>query len=207
MAAHLEIVAGKGIGTSIVVDGELVIGRVAQGAGRLAEDEEISGTHARITLDASGVCAIDDLGSTNGTFVNGSRIFEPQTLSEGDTIELGGTTLVVREIQTEATQPAPVGPPQPTIARDAEGVIAPPPAVLSLKLEVDFDAREATIAFDEASQPLRLVFEDGEWRPASEEGESRPASEEEEEWRPASEEGEWRPASEEGEWRPASGSD
>ena len=97
-AARLEVVAGKAAGTSILVAEELVIGRHAEGAGRLADDEEISRTHARVTLDPSGVCEIEDLGSTNGTYVNGSRISGPEELSVGDTIELGQTTLAVREL-------------------------------------------------------------------------------------------------------------
>src|SRR6516165_1951084 len=97
-AARLEVVAGKAAGTSIMVEDELVIGRHATGAGRLADDEEISRTHARITLERSGYLAIEDLGSTNGTFVNGLRISGPKTLTEGDGIEVGGTTLVVREL-------------------------------------------------------------------------------------------------------------
>jgi pSer/pThr/pTyr-binding forkhead associated (FHA) protein len=96
--AHLEIVAGNATGMSIMVDDEMLFGRHAQGAGRLADDPEISRSHARVTLEQGGFCAIEDLGSTNGTFVNGLRINGPTTLSEGDTIELGSTTLVVREL-------------------------------------------------------------------------------------------------------------
>jgi pSer/pThr/pTyr-binding forkhead associated (FHA) protein len=96
--ARLEVVAGNATGMSIVVEDELLIGRHAQGAGRLADDAEISRSHARVTLEGSGFCAVEDLGSTNGTFVNGLRINGPATLSEGDTIELGSTTLVVREL-------------------------------------------------------------------------------------------------------------
>jgi pSer/pThr/pTyr-binding forkhead associated (FHA) protein len=96
--ARLEVVAGRATGMSILVDDELLIGRHAEGAGRLAEDEEISRSHARLSLDRAGYCAIEDLGSTNGTYVNGLRIGGPQTLSEGDTIEVGGTTLVVRDL-------------------------------------------------------------------------------------------------------------
>ena len=100
--ARLEVVAGRAIGMSILIDDELLIGRHAEGAGRLADDEEISRSHARLSLDRTGFCAIEDLGSTNGTFVNGMRITGPQTLSVGDTIEVGGTTLVVRELPIPA---------------------------------------------------------------------------------------------------------
>jgi pSer/pThr/pTyr-binding forkhead associated (FHA) protein len=102
--ARLEVVAGRAIGMSILLDDELLIGRHADGAGRLADDDEISRSHARISLDRSGFCAIEDLGSTNGTFVNGLRITGPQTLSVGDTIEVGGTTLVVRELPIPAAE-------------------------------------------------------------------------------------------------------
>jgi pSer/pThr/pTyr-binding forkhead associated (FHA) protein len=113
--ARLEVVAGRAIGMSILLDDELLIGRHADGAGRLADDEEISRSHARISLDRSGFCAIEDLGSTNGTFVNGLRISGPQTLSVGDTIEVGGTTLVVRELPIPAAERSlKAVPPQPT---------------------------------------------------------------------------------------------
>jgi predicted component of type VI protein secretion system len=115
--ARFEVVAGRAIGMSILLDDELLIGRHADGAGRLADDDEISRSHARISLDRSGFCAIEDLGSTNGTFVNGLRITGPQTLSVGDTIEVGGTTLVVRELPFPASERAlRAVHPQPTMA-------------------------------------------------------------------------------------------
>ena len=103
--ARLEVVAGRTLGMSILLDDELLIGRHADGAGRLADDDELSRAHARISLDRSGFCAIEDLGSTNGTFVNGLRINGPHTLSVGDEIEVGATTLVVRELPTHPVAP------------------------------------------------------------------------------------------------------
>ncbi|HEX4186652.1 MAG TPA: FHA domain-containing protein [Solirubrobacteraceae bacterium] len=113
--ARLEVVAGKAVGMSILVEDELLIGRQTDGAGRLAEDEEISRSHARVTLDTSGFCAIEDLGSTNGTFVNGLRISGPTTVSEGDTIELGATTLAVRELPQPSRVEAPAAGRQATV--------------------------------------------------------------------------------------------
>jgi pSer/pThr/pTyr-binding forkhead associated (FHA) protein len=200
--ARLEVVAGRAIGMSILLDDELLIGRHADGAGRLADDEEISRSHARVSLDRSGFCAIEDLGSTNGTFVNGLRIAGPQTLSVGDTVEVGGTTLVVRELPIPATErslkpvpPRPTLVPQPgassipsppanqetpaTSAQRAAGANPPPageesdqvsgtaPATLSLTMNVNFAAREATLALDDGSETIRLVFDGEAWRPAS----------------------------------------
>ena len=124
--ARLEVVAGRAIGMSILLDDELLIGRHAEGAGRLADDEEISRSHARISLDRSGFCAIEDLGSTNGSFVNGLRIKGPQTLSVGDTIEVGGTTLVVRELPIPASERSlKAVPPQPTSPPGTAAASAP----------------------------------------------------------------------------------
>jgi pSer/pThr/pTyr-binding forkhead associated (FHA) protein len=68
--------------------------------GRLPEntvyipDERLSREHARIEFrDASFI--LSDLGSRNGTALNGSLVSTPQTLTTGDTIELGSNTLVV----------------------------------------------------------------------------------------------------------------
>jgi pSer/pThr/pTyr-binding forkhead associated (FHA) protein len=148
---RLEVVSGKAVGMSILIDDELLIGRHTEGAGRLADDDEISRSHARVTVDGSGFCAIEDLGSTNGTFVNGLRISAPQTLSVGDTIELGGSTLVVRELPTPA-------------ATQAMRPAAQPPSSLTLRLDVDLVGQAARITFDEGSETGPLVLEDHVWR-------------------------------------------
>jgi pSer/pThr/pTyr-binding forkhead associated (FHA) protein len=101
---RLEIIAGQAIGTSIEVQDELLIGRQADDAGRLAEDPELSRTHARVGLAPDGTYTIEDLGSTNGTFVNGTRINGPRILLVEDTIELGGTTAVVREVRSPSPE-------------------------------------------------------------------------------------------------------
>jgi pSer/pThr/pTyr-binding forkhead associated (FHA) protein len=151
--ARLEVLAGKAQGLTLEVQDDLLIGRHAEGPGRLAEDDELSRSHARISVDGTGICAIEDLGSMNGTFVNGLRIVTPRVLSEGDTIEMGGSTLVVRELETPPTQPAP--------AAIVEA------GALSLRLEVDFEAREVLLALGEEAEPLHLVFDSGAWRAAS----------------------------------------
>lgn len=74
------------------VQGDLVIGREA---GQLSlDDPELSRTHAVIRLAGEAV-EIQDLGSLNGTWVNGTRITSAVPLNPGDIIRIGQTTLEV----------------------------------------------------------------------------------------------------------------
>ena len=59
----------------------------------------VSRRHASIGLTtdaASATAVIEDLGSTNGTFVDGRRITRPVTVEDGDTIRIGEATLIFR---------------------------------------------------------------------------------------------------------------
>jgi hypothetical protein len=169
---RLEVISGNGTGDTLVVEDELVIGRHAEGPGRLSEDEEISRRHARLSREATGDYAIEDLGSSNGTFVNGLRIQSPVLLALGDSIEVGATTLVVRGIVQP--EPEPVAPPEgqagaraaPTVFARVPDVQEPPqaPSPPPLRLEIDFDAREARLALGDGGETVRLVFVDGVWR-------------------------------------------
>ena len=106
------------------VEDEFLIGRQEEGAGTLGEDIEISRCHARIRRTPPHGCVIEDLGSTNGTFVNERRITGPEPLSVGDRVRVGETTLVVQfsadptptpteapVVEPPAVEPAAVEPP------------------------------------------------------------------------------------------------
>ncbi|GAB4279879.1 MAG: FHA domain-containing protein [Coriobacteriia bacterium] len=60
-------------------------------------DGFVSGRHARIDPSGSGP-VLKDLGSTNGTFVNGKRVQGPVLLAKGDRIEVGKVVLEVRPL-------------------------------------------------------------------------------------------------------------
>jgi pSer/pThr/pTyr-binding forkhead associated (FHA) protein len=70
-----------------LTEGVLTIGREAYNDVVLI-DPEASRKHAQISFQA-GRYVIEDLGSTNGTYVNGRQIMTPTTLSRGDVIEVG----------------------------------------------------------------------------------------------------------------------
>src|SRR3954451_1345652 len=98
----LHVVEGNAAGSDIAVEEELMIGRTASEEGRLGDDPEISRQHARVSGSDDGY-VIEDLGSMNGTFVNGNRLQAPHQLADGDQIELGGTHLMAQLPQSEAT--------------------------------------------------------------------------------------------------------
>lgn len=61
-------------------------------------DPEISRNHARLTLGEDGY-AVQDMGSTNGTFVNGKRLRgEPSLLAPGSTIILGSNVILIYHV-------------------------------------------------------------------------------------------------------------
>ena len=68
------------------------IGRSDDNRIPLAGDDFASGHHARVESARDGVWVID-LGSTNGTFVNGERIDGRHRLREGDVVQIGDTEL------------------------------------------------------------------------------------------------------------------
>jgi pSer/pThr/pTyr-binding forkhead associated (FHA) protein len=70
----------------------LTVGREQENELALARDEFSSGRHARFEPRRDGVW-VADLGSTNGTFVNGVRLTTPRKLSPGDVIRIGETDL------------------------------------------------------------------------------------------------------------------
>ena len=75
----------------------VTVGRGGQNDLVLAGDEFASARHARIEARVDGVW-VQDLDSTNGTYVNGSRVAGAQRLGAGDVLRVGETDLVVVEI-------------------------------------------------------------------------------------------------------------
>jgi diguanylate cyclase (GGDEF)-like protein len=72
-------------------DGMLVIGR-GQNSGVTLLDDSVSREHARCEVAGDSV-TLEDLGSSNGTFINNQRIREKTPLGNGDIVRLGGVQL------------------------------------------------------------------------------------------------------------------
>jgi pSer/pThr/pTyr-binding forkhead associated (FHA) protein len=110
----LVVTAGTALGRRLTLTDELLIGRGVSGEGRLSEDVELSRRHARVARSPAGQLTIEDLGSANGTFVNGERIDGPRELGVGDSVRVGSTVL---ELAPAASAPEAAPPPPEVPAR------------------------------------------------------------------------------------------
>ncbi|HEY7004025.1 MAG TPA: FHA domain-containing protein [Gaiellaceae bacterium] len=70
----------------------VTVGRSAENTISLDGDDFASGQHARIESQRDGIWILD-LGSTNGTFVNGERVDRRRQLHRGDLVQIGDTEL------------------------------------------------------------------------------------------------------------------
>jgi S1-C subfamily serine protease len=93
MAPQLQFASGNRQGQSCEVAGErFLIGRGADCELTL-EDGEASRRHAVLRPQPDGSTVLEDLGSTNGTYVNGQRITGPVTLRGGERVRIGDTEM------------------------------------------------------------------------------------------------------------------
>ena len=110
-SASLVIHQGAGAGDQHPVDGELILGREDSSADLVIPDPGVSRRHARV-IGENGALILEDLGSSNGTYVNGERISGAVELAPGDEIRIGATVLGIEG--TAATAVMPPGAP-PTV--------------------------------------------------------------------------------------------
>lgn len=113
----LRFLSGKHQGSEYVLDDPTTVsvGRSSESDLMLIEGM-VSREHARFELD-NGKLSISDLGSTNGTFVNGERVAE-RALNEGDRVLVGTTILKV----VFSRLPVGTKPPPPPSSKDLDNV-------------------------------------------------------------------------------------
>lgn len=133
--------SGPTPGVTFPLEGDqLTIGRDSTNAVAI-NDAEISRKHARMMFQG-GKYVLEDLGSTNGTFVNGQRLAGPVVLKPGDVVSLGeqivlmydaisgdaGATVAVSRKAVQAPPPAYSAPQQSYAPPPQQPYSAPPPA-------------------------------------------------------------------------------
>jgi DNA-binding winged helix-turn-helix (wHTH) protein len=81
----------------VLADGTNMVGRDRECAVRI-DDRSVSRQHARIVV-SSGKTTIEDLGSKNGTFVNGARVGEDVILEDGAKVRIGSVSMIYRVLE------------------------------------------------------------------------------------------------------------
>lgn len=127
MASQFQLImrSGPTPGAAFTLEGDqITIGRDSVNE-IVINDAEISRRHARLTFQG-GKYVLEDLGSTNGTFVNGQRLAGPRVLKAGEVVSFGEQIVMVFEatsFDAGATVVSPRAVAVPPVSRP----IAPPP--------------------------------------------------------------------------------
>jgi hypothetical protein len=77
-------------GSAFALADEITIGRAATCTIEMPDDTFVSQLHARVYREA-GSTMIEDLGSTNGSYLNGKRLAAPERITKGDRVQIGST--------------------------------------------------------------------------------------------------------------------
>ncbi len=155
--AFLMVSAGEAAGTVFpLTHSSLLIGRSADAEVRINENA-VSNEHARVELSGSRY-VIRDLGSTNGTYVNGQSISGGVPLAGGDTIRTGSTTFTF--VTREGSMPA------ATVKLDGFAgdpsvgtrLSAPPPAARTRLVPVDDRDSEDSLSLTDVIHKVRTYW-------------------------------------------------
>ncbi len=92
---QLVVVDGPNQGQEFDITGSYVIGRDPS-SGIVLDDPEASRRHAALRPGGDGV-VVEDLGSTNGTYLNRRRVTSPVELQRGDQVKIGKTVMELRK--------------------------------------------------------------------------------------------------------------
>ncbi|HXF85249.1 MAG TPA: FHA domain-containing protein [Anaerolineales bacterium] len=128
MASQYQMImrSGPTPGAAFALEGDqITIGRDSSND-IVINDAEVSRRHARLTFQG-GKYVLEDLGSTNGTFVNGQRLAGPRVLKPGEVVSFGEQIVLVFEavnVDPGATMVSPRAAAVPPVSRP---VSSPPP--------------------------------------------------------------------------------
>lgn len=119
--------SGPTPGAAYTLEGDqITIGRDSSN-GIMINDAEISRRHARLTFQG-GKYILEDLGSTNGTFVNGQRLAGPRVLKPGEVVSFGEQIVLVFEALSFDPGATVVSPRAAAVPSASRPVMPPPPA-------------------------------------------------------------------------------
>lgn len=158
MNYSLQVIKGRSaVNTLRLIDGVNSIGRHDDCLIRI-RSSQVSRRHCEV-LEEGTTLVVRDLGSSNGTYVNGKRVLGKQALKPGDALTIGGVTLrvdLLREAGAGAGGPAKPAP------HDTAEVAALPVGEEDLELELDDEEFEIALDDEQAPQPVDIIPLDDE---------------------------------------------
>lgn len=143
----------------------IVIGRQADSDLPL-KHHDVSRRHAEVSYE-NGRYVLRDLGSTNGTFLNGQEITTPSVLSPGDQIEMGSRIVTFCELEADAVAASQGTDPGETMIANRASVNEtlagdlsqiPPSAVLQV---LEMGRKSGILEIDSEAQSCKLWIQDG----------------------------------------------
>jgi FHA domain len=138
---QLTMRSGPNPGTVYALDSDQIsIGRDSSNDISV-NDAEVSRRHARLTFQG-GKYVLEDMGSTNGTFVNGQRLTGPRVLKSGEVISLGEQIVFVYEAVNSDPGATMVS---PRSVPEARPVVPPPPPPQSFAGQVPASSQPALV--------------------------------------------------------------
>ena len=117
MSLLLEIVEGPSSGLQLPLNGPTTLGR-DESADITLPDQQLSRQHVRVTPQPDNTVVVEDLESTNGTFINHNQVYAPSIAAEDDEVLVGVTVLKVRSQQQVQHQPSAVIQRPPSLAAE-----------------------------------------------------------------------------------------
>lgn len=139
---QLTMRSGPNPGTVYALDSEQIsIGRDSSNEISV-NDAEVSRRHARLTFQG-GKYVLEDMGSTNGTFVNGQRLTGPRVLKSGEVVSLGEQIVFVYEAVDSDPGATMVSPRK---VPEARPISTPPPPPQSFAGQVPVNQPDVSIA-------------------------------------------------------------
>jgi predicted component of type VI protein secretion system len=128
MTSHFQLImrSGPTPGAAFTLEGDqLTIGRDSANE-IVINDAEVSRRHARLTFQG-GKYVLEDLGSTNGTFVNGQRLAGPRVLKAGEVVSFGEKIVLVFEATTFDAGATVISPRAAAAVPSVQRPLTPPP--------------------------------------------------------------------------------
>jgi len=170
----LQVVRGRSEANTLrLTDGVNSIGRHDDCQIRI-RSSQVSRRHCQL-FEEGNKLILRDLGSSNGTFVNGKRVLGQQTLKPGDVLTIGGVTLQVDLLGAAPKSAAALPVPQPAASDTAE-VTALPVAEDDFEMELEEDEEEFEVALDNEPDHMDIIPLDDEPPPSQPSKAAKPAT-------------------------------